>query len=423
MDAPSSIRDYNRGRDPERLALKYARMRASEFAFLRGSCHLFYERIGQHDLPRGPLVWACGDLHLENLGSYRGDNRQVYFDINDFDEALLAPPTWDLVRACSSVFAARRELGVGRREARGLTRELVRAYASALSLGTARWIERETAVAPVAGLLTRVRTRKRRALLDARTVLRGKRRVLRVDGQKALPASEAEADAVRDFFARLSKASDSPRELEVLDVARRIAGTGSLGLPRYVVLVRGKGSPHQNRLLDLKAALPPSAPRGGVLPRQKPVFADHAARIVEVQRRMQAIPMASLSAVSLEGRPFVLRRLLPSEDRVALTSLRDRPAQARALVGDVGQCLAWDQLRSSGRDGSARADALIAFGTDPAWQRQLLSLAEHAAAELAADFADYARAYDAGELAPPADTAPLHGRGTRAATRLRSPAR
>ena len=69
-------------------------MRKSAFAFLRATCHLFYE-----DLPKSPLlrkvppVWACGDLHLENFGSYKGDNRLVYFDLNDFDEALLAPCT------------------------------------------------------------------------------------------------------------------------------------------------------------------------------------------------------------------------------------------------------------------------------------------------------------------------------------------
>lgn len=64
MDAIRQIQEFNAGRDPERLLLKYRAMRASPFAFLRGTCHLFYARR-----PRGgvfksaPLAWVCGDLH------------------------------------------------------------------------------------------------------------------------------------------------------------------------------------------------------------------------------------------------------------------------------------------------------------------------------------------------------------------------
>src|SRR6185437_14141187 len=88
----SRIRRFNADREPERLALKYAAMRRDPFAFFRGTAHLFYA-----DWPRPspldatPLTWACGDLHLENFGSYKGHNGLAYFDINDFDEAALAP--------------------------------------------------------------------------------------------------------------------------------------------------------------------------------------------------------------------------------------------------------------------------------------------------------------------------------------------
>src|ERR1035437_4529926 len=98
------VRDFNAGRDPERLALKYRAMRATPFAFLRGTCHLFYDEFAHASLPADvPLVWVCGDLHLENFGSYKGDNRLVYFDLNDFDEAALAPWRWGLARLLASV--------------------------------------------------------------------------------------------------------------------------------------------------------------------------------------------------------------------------------------------------------------------------------------------------------------------------------
>ena len=115
LAAVRQIQIFNAGREPERLAMKYRAMRASTFAFLRGSCHLFYDR-----LPRGgvfksaPAVWVCGDLHLENFGSYKGDNRQVYFDVNDFDESALAPASWDLVRFLTSLQVGLDGMEIGR---------------------------------------------------------------------------------------------------------------------------------------------------------------------------------------------------------------------------------------------------------------------------------------------------------------------
>ena len=103
-DVVEQILSFNAGRDPQRLVLKYRNMRASAFVFLRGTCHLFYRRLPDSPLfSTAPLVWSCGDLHLQNFGSYKGDNRLVYFDLNDFDESALAPASWDLVRFLTSL--------------------------------------------------------------------------------------------------------------------------------------------------------------------------------------------------------------------------------------------------------------------------------------------------------------------------------
>src|ERR1039458_9125760 len=86
-DIADVIARFNAGRDPERLAMKYRAMRTNAFIFLRGTCHLFYAGLPDVPLLRdAPAAWACGDLHLQNYGSYKGDDRLVYFDINDFDE-------------------------------------------------------------------------------------------------------------------------------------------------------------------------------------------------------------------------------------------------------------------------------------------------------------------------------------------------
>ena len=79
--AAESILRYNEGRDPERLRLKIRAMRDSAFAFFRGSCHLFYERLPLSGLfETAPPAWVCGDLHLENFGSFMGRDADGHYD-------------------------------------------------------------------------------------------------------------------------------------------------------------------------------------------------------------------------------------------------------------------------------------------------------------------------------------------------------
>ena len=102
------IKNFNAGRLPELVQLKYDLMAENMYRFYRGTCHLFYEDLAQNEkkLPQSPVAWICGDLHLENFGTFKGDNRMVYFDLNDFDEAILAPVLWELVRIVTSIFIA-----------------------------------------------------------------------------------------------------------------------------------------------------------------------------------------------------------------------------------------------------------------------------------------------------------------------------
>lgn len=398
MDLVDLIRRANADRDPERLAMKYARMRADAFVFLRGSCALFHARLpAEGVLRKPPPAWNCGDLHLENFGSYKGDNRQVYFDLNDFDEALLAPASRDPLRLATSVIVRRRMASPGApgdEQAADLAQAMLDAYADALAAGKACWVERETAPSPVAELLASLRERRRADWLDARTERHGKRRRLRVDGRKALAATRSQRDAVREWIATATADAQKPKFFDVIDVARRIAGTGSLGVERYVVLVRGKGAPDGHYLLDLKRALPSAASPGVAL--AQPLWPDEAHRVVAVQQRMQAVGMAFLQALRVGGRSYVLRGLQPGEDRVELAQARHPLMKWHALVQLMGRCTAWAQLRSSGRDGSATADELMDFGRRRGWRRKLLTLARDMAAVVEADWKAYAKAYDDG---------------------------
>lgn len=394
-DIPASIQAFNRGRDPERLALKLRKMRADPFVFLRGTCHLFYERLPRLDaLARAPATWVCGDLHLENFGSYKGDNRLVYFDVNDFDEAALAPCTWDLIRFLTSIRLGADSLSINEAEADMLCRVFVDAFATALAAGKARWVERETACGLVRDLLDGLRDRSRAMFLDTRTETKGKRRRIRCDGVKALPASDSQRSRIEAFVRNFSETQPDPGFFKVLDVARRVAGTGSLGAERHIVLVEGKGSPDGNYLLDIKQAIPSAlVPH---LPTKQPIWRSEAERVVMVQGQMQAIAMAFLHAVAIDGQSYILRGLQPSEDRVALNRWNGKLRRLEEVLATMGRVLAWDHLRCSGRGGSAIADELVDFGQRTDWRQDIHDGASQCAATARSDWQTYAEAFDDG---------------------------
>jgi uncharacterized protein (DUF2252 family) len=370
----ASLEARNAGRDPQRLAMKYKKMRESAFIFLRGACHLFYDHLpGEPVLYSAPLAWSCGDLHFENCGSYKGDNRQAYFDINDFDEACLAPCTWDLLRLLTSVQCGAASLNATDAQALAVSQACVKAYRDALLRGKPMWVEGRTATGLIDELFSAVQERSRAEYLDKRSISKNGRRKLKVDGVKALAATDEDRAKVVEFVKRYAAHQDDPAFFEVLDVARRIAGTGSLGLPRFVVLVQGKGSPDGNYLLDIKAAqasaLAPALQRLGVA---QPAWPDEATRVVTVQKRMQAVDHAFLYAVNFDGMSCVLKGLQPTEDRVAIEQWGKKLDHLSEVVCTMGRALAWDQLRASGHSGAANADALMAFAQGSMWVDELI---------------------------------------------------
>ena len=394
MDVIQQIRAFNAGRDPERLAIKYAKMRSDPFVFLRGACHLFYDRLLYKGLFKSaPLVWSCGDLYLENFGSYKGENRPVYFDMNDFDEGLLAPASWDAVRMLTSLrLAAHMEIKSG--ETKELCASFLEAYGSALAQGKAYWVDPRTANGLVQNLLDGLGERKRADFIDSRTQLKDKKCVIKVDDQKALPAGKADRRKVKAFMADFAKAQSDPGFFKVLDVARRIAGTGSLGVERYVILVQGKGSPDGHYLLDLKTSFPSSLARHAVA--KQPKWKSEVHRIVEMQRRLQAVPMAFLQPVFIGRQAYVLRELQASDDRVLLDGAKQSQGDIKQVIATMGRIVARGQLRSAGRQGSAVADKLMDYAQGKKWQSHLLASSQDLAKQTMLDAATFASAYDEG---------------------------
>lgn len=386
------------GRDPDRLRLKDALLRANPLSFLRGTAFLFWDDwpgLGEAD--DGPAAWTCGDLHAENFGSFKGRNRLVYFDINDFDEACLAPASWDVARLLTSLRVTARWQGLNEVDEAIWVDQCLSHYQAALLDGHPLWVERATAHGPVRSLLQQVRKRRAREFVPRRAVL-GRKPHLKVDGEHALPLSrEAQAAVAGAVEHGLRERLDysSLGKAVVLDVARRVAGNGSLGVERYVVLAHRPNG--RLMLLDVKCPAASSAALHS--PCVQPAWASEAQRVVSVQSMMQAAHPALFGTLMVsrgkQRHAGVMRELLPSEDRVALAALVGRPRQLADLFQSLGQILAWNQLRASGRQGADSADALIAWATSSRWAHRvepaLLRLSHEAASRVMRQWQAYAR--------------------------------
>ncbi|MFN9644954.1 MAG: DUF2252 domain-containing protein [Cyanobacteriota bacterium] len=392
---PERLKSFNHGRDPERLAMKYTAMAKDPFAFFRGTCHLFYE-----DWPKGspldatPAAWICGDLHLENFGSYKGDNRLVYFDINDFDESVQAPAAWDLARILASLWTARKGFQLAKQQAEALSLLFLDAYTVELRLGKARWLERDTAEGMIRDLLRGLKDRSRKELIEERTESGGQR--LRIDGKRTLAADSSSQAKVRAILATVAEthAHEHANFFQVLDVARRIAGVGSLGLERYSILVDGRGGAEGHFLLDLKVQPGSSLRPHLTLP--QPPWPSEAARVVAVQSHAQAIAPAYIAPVTHGGTSYVLRELMPTSDSLCLQSWNGKLKRLERVLTSMGRLVAWSHLRTSGWQGSAILDHWIAFGHETSWRHAVLQYGKDYAKQVKRDWQAFREAYHQG---------------------------
>jgi uncharacterized protein (DUF2252 family) len=121
------LEESNTGRLPHLIPIRYGRMLRSPFTFLRGSAGLMASDLAT--LPStGLRVQACGDCHLMNFGMFATPERNLVFDMNDFDETLPAPWEWDVKRLAVSFAVAARDNGRPDKEARSAAVTCVRAY-------------------------------------------------------------------------------------------------------------------------------------------------------------------------------------------------------------------------------------------------------------------------------------------------------
>ncbi len=289
------------------LLRKWRRMVASPFAFLRGASPLWAEALRREPRLLGVAPGTggvVGDLHLENFGTFRSASGFT-FHVNDFDESFDGPWTFDVLRLLVSTLLAREALGCTGAEVLALAETVLDGYVSGLEGGRRRRPD------VIEGLIQTAASTAPAKLLSKRVDAAG--RLVR-DAEKT---PEAPADvraavpaALAQWWAALG---DGPWQvtqeaLRVVDVTRRIAGTGSLGVERLQVLTRGEDGPWLLEVKALRGSPASSAAADG-------------ARVVALLRRALPSPPLAVGHAVLRGEPVLIHPLFAGEDKLSVGEL------------------------------------------------------------------------------------------------------
>jgi uncharacterized protein (DUF2252 family) len=383
------ILEFNKGRVPHILQLKYDLMAMDAFRFFRGTCHLFYEDLAKKITWKDDTkAWICGDLHLENFGSYKGDNRVVYFDVNDYDESILAPVTWEVVRMLTSIHVAADVLKLSKEQSVVLAENYIDTFIASIQGGKALAVEKETVKGLLKEFLEKVADRSDKELVKKRASLEKKR--LKVDGIKFLPLSNRKdiMKAAKDWL----EAHYGKGTIKIHDAAYRIAGTGSLGLRRYVVLKEIVAT-GEIRLIDIKESAPSSVLP--YVPTPQPEWPNQAERIKTLQKRGQYVQPAWMHTLEIEGVSFVAKELQPTEDKMDLSLCKGKTKKLSDIICNMAHLNASENLRSTGRQGSSIADELIAFANDQKkWKQKVLAYAQKYAEQVLVDYNSFKGDYE-----------------------------
>jgi uncharacterized protein (DUF2252 family) len=373
---------------PDMVQLKYEAMTDNAFRFFRGTCHLFYEDLAAaKPLPLSPQAWICGDLHLENFGSFRGENGLVYFDLNDFDEGLLAPAAYEVARMTTSIFIAFETLKIEPEKALKMAQLFVHNYCQTLISAKAISIDPRIAKGILCDFLTSAGKHSEKAILKKRTISKKKKIMLSLEDERHFKIDKKlRGELTSHVNLWISTSSDGPYNYKVISAVFRLAGTGSIGVKRYL-------------LLDMKQSLPSS-----VLPFvqvKQLQWENDAERITSIQRRMQNVAAALLSTTVFRGEPYVIQELQPVKDAIKFKLLADDYRGMYQVISDMGSLTASAQLRSGGMQGSGNIDELTAFGKDEGWQEAVLDYALSYARKVKKDHRQFVRDYKNGAFNNP----------------------
>jgi uncharacterized protein (DUF2252 family) len=338
----AAIREFHKDRQRSGIRRKYARLAEGAFEFFRGTDFLFaraWPELGPRD--PGPPVLISGDLHLENFGAYITANGEVRYDINDFDEAIIAPCGFDVVRCATSVLLAAESWKLSPTHGTAMVLNYLDAYRQTMieDFKNAPGDDGQPDLGPLAGMLHDVGRLTPRQTLE-------KAAKLGTDGNWQLRRAGPKFALVKPRRREtLAKAiADLGHGWTLIDIVRRFAGIGSLGLRRYQLLVHGDNG--SMRLLSLKQAAPAAVQ--AIAQGTMPSFAHEAERVVWAERQLRGAPIEPLLAMTCDGMSFRLRLVIPDENRADLNRLMYQPDRLRDATAVAGRLTARSQRRGCG---------------------------------------------------------------------------
>lgn len=385
---------------PEATEAKLAVLAGSVFSFFRGTALLYYRDHAGVDGPL-PAVFCIGDVHPENFGVMPGADGAPFFTANDFDEAWVAPFTYDVDRGGVGFWLAGEQAGLKRKECRRLVETFARSYIDALtrfagddSEDTAR-VTADTAPAVLRPAFEKA-ARSRKSFLKKRIDLQ--EQTFRADARlEPRPDLVAEMQPVIDRYAKTVAGPQRPASFfAVQDVAlRHGSGTASQGLPRLWVLLDGWG-PAGEECVIVELKLARRSALYGLVPRHSYEAKTSAERIVYAHTEFLEDGDPLYGAATIGEHSYVVRERSPLKVNIDVAAL-DHP-QLFAYAEVCGQVLAQLHARSEFHDDGASGEAenrILAAVHREVFLADVLEFVEEAAARAHADHelfcGDYAR--------------------------------
>lgn len=335
---------------------KFDTLAGSVFKFFRGTALLFYrDMIGQD--AHMPTVLALGDVHPENFGIMPDENGVPIFGVNDFDETIYAPFTWDIKRGAVGFCVAAKEIGgAGKKQRRKIVKAFVKGYLHAMKEYARHANEKsdhyrlDNSPKVIRRLFKESWEERQEWLWD--DYLKPSGKGFRSDDELQPISSEIEKFQQAIYDLAKSNELDVPDrspELLVKDVCvRHGQGTASLGLPRYYVLLEGPSKDAtDDMIVEFKKAR--RSALDGLTPPNDFRAGDKGDRIAHGQKVQLAHGDVFYGAVEIDGESFMSRERAPFRDDIDLDELSSKTwrkyakvcgaalAQAHALSDDLGE--------------------------------------------------------------------------------------
>lgn len=364
---------------PELLPLKYDRMRATPFAFFRGSVGIMAA-----DLAAGPRTainaQLCGDAHVQNMGCFESPDGRLVFDINDFDETTQGPWEWDVKRMAASIVLAGYDAGHSRSNCSGAVEAFASAYTKAIDLlalqpileAARHQIHRAKQVAPISAALKQAMRASPADLLKKYTLEdeQGKRCFKTIDKLFWSVSGREKTAVLRALPGYVETLSPDRRHLfqffEPLDVGFKVVGTGSVALRDYIVLMQGNG-PKDSLFLQIKQEVHSAYAQY----LKGPAAQQEGMRVVNGQRHIQPLSDPLLGWTRIGEHDYLVRQLNDHKGSIDIRNLRGTGlcdlaqiagallARGHARSGDAAQIRGY--LGTSDRMAEAIARFAVAY--------------------------------------------------------------